>query len=49
MTIPRDTAAGMYSIRVGLFGDDSIFACSAPFEIAPAGEGGEELWGSYSY
>lgn len=39
----------MYSIRVGVFGDDSVYACSEPFEIEAAGEGGDELWGSYSY
>lgn len=41
VTIPVDSEAGKYKIRVGLFGDDSVYACSAAFEIAPAGE---TLW-----
>ena len=32
--IPEDTESGMYSIRVGRFEDDSLFGCSAAFEIA---------------
>eukprot|EP00752_Nemacystus_decipiens_P006737 g6056.t1 len=39
--IPVNTMAGMYKIRVGLFGDDSVYACSPAFEITPAGDG---LW-----
>lgn len=35
--VPSDTAAGMYKIRVGLFGDDSVFGCSETFEIVPPG------------
>lgn len=41
VTIPVGSAAGMYKIRVGLFGDDSVYACSPAFEITPAGE---SLW-----
>ena len=36
--VPADTDAGMYKVRVGLFGDDSVFACSDAFEIMPEGE-----------
>lgn len=35
--VPSDTAAGMYKIRVGLFGDQSVFACSDSFEVMPPG------------
>eukprot|EP00903_Cladosiphon_okamuranus_P010794 g10199.t1 len=41
VTIPVNSEAGMYKIRVGVFGDDSVYACSEPFEIVPAGE---DLW-----
>ncbi|CAM9363274.1 unnamed protein product [Hapterophycus canaliculatus] len=39
--IPANTEAGQYKIRVGVFGDDSIFACSPSFEVMPSGE---NLW-----
>lgn len=28
------SAEGMYKIRVGLFGDDSVYACSEAFEVS---------------
>lgn len=31
--IPLGTDPGVYSIRVGLFEDDSVFGCSEPFDI----------------
>lgn len=33
VVIPEDTTAGMYSIRVGRFDDDSLFGCSEEFEV----------------
>ncbi|CAM9687168.1 unnamed protein product [Ectocarpus sp. 8 AP-2014] len=33
VVIPADSEEGMYKVRVGLFGDDSIYACSPSFEI----------------
>ncbi|CBJ30120.1 EsV-1-163 [Ectocarpus siliculosus] len=39
IVIPRDSEGGMYKIRVGLFGDDSVFACSASFEVVPETQG----------
>lgn len=37
VVVPSTTSAGMYKIRVGLFGDDSVFACSDSFEVMPTG------------
>lgn len=42
MAIPASTESGMYRIRVGLFGEDDLFACSQEFEI---GQEGDALWG----
>ncbi|CAN0212948.1 unnamed protein product [Ascophyllum nodosum] len=39
--IPATTAAGFYVIRVGLFGEDSVYGCSEPFEVVAPGD---ELW-----
>ena len=36
--MPSDTSAGMYRIRVGIFGDESVYACSESFEVMPPGE-----------
>lgn len=33
VVIPADSEDGMYKIRVGLFGDDTIYACSPSFEV----------------
>lgn len=33
VTIPCDTPAGEYSVRVGRFEDPSLYACSAPFMV----------------
>lgn len=33
VTIPEDTDAGMYKVRVGRFEDDSLFDCSGEFEV----------------
>lgn len=38
--IPEDTASGEYSIRVGVYEDDSVFGCSDVFEIVA--EGGDD-------
>lgn len=34
--IPEDTPAGDYSIRVGVFEDDSVYSCSDVFEVEAA-------------
>ena len=39
--IPATTAAGFYVIRVGLFGEDSVYGCSELFEVVAPGD---ELW-----
>ena len=39
--IPASTPTGLYVIRVGLFGEDSVYGCSEPFEVVLPGE---ELW-----
>lgn len=31
--IPEDAEAGMYTIRVGDFEDDSVYGCSDEFEV----------------
>lgn len=31
--IPSETTDGMYKIRVGVFGDDSVYGCSDAFEV----------------
>ena len=41
VTIPESTPVGLYVIRVGVFGDDSIYGCSEPFEVVAPGE---DLW-----
>lgn len=33
VVIPQDIQAAMYSIRVGLFSDDSVFGCSGTFSV----------------
>lgn len=33
MVIPANSEDGMYKIRVGLFGDDTVYACSPSFEV----------------
>lgn len=33
VTIPDTTESGMYKIRVGVFGDDSVYDCSEAFEV----------------
>ncbi|CAM9309180.1 unnamed protein product [Sphacelaria rigidula] len=42
VVIPSDTEPGLYKVRVGLFGDDSVYDCSDTFEVM---EMGEDLWG----
>ncbi|CAN0212817.1 unnamed protein product [Ascophyllum nodosum] len=39
--IPASTPTGFYVIRVGLFGEDSVYGCSEPFEVVSPGD---ELW-----
>lgn len=41
VVMPEVARAGKYKIRVGLFGDDSVYACSPAFEVLPVGDG---LW-----
>lgn len=41
VVIPESTSAGVYVIRVGVFGDDSVYGCSEPFEVVAPGE---NLW-----
>ncbi|CAM9545282.1 unnamed protein product [Sphacelaria rigidula] len=36
IVMPTVEQAGMYSIRVGVFGDDSVYACSEEFEVFPS-------------
>lgn len=45
--IPADTSAGLYTIRVGKFSDDTIFGCSGAFEVVKEGAVGGGM--SYSY
>lgn len=33
VVMPESTPGGKYKIRVGLFGDDSVYACSETFEV----------------
>ncbi|CAM9817657.1 unnamed protein product, partial [Sphacelaria rigidula] len=35
VVMPTVTDAGMFKIRVGVFGDDSVYACAETFEIMP--------------
>lgn len=44
--IPFDTPSGMYSIRVGVFDDDTVFGCSDEFEVVS--EDDEEEGGGIS-
>ncbi|CAM9883384.1 unnamed protein product [Scytosiphon promiscuus] len=39
--IPAHSEAGEYKIRIGVFGNDSVYACSPSFEVMPAGD---SLW-----
>lgn len=39
--IPASTPVGLYVIGVGVFGDETVYGCSEPFEVV---EQGEELW-----
>lgn len=41
VVLPQTTSPGFYKIRVGLFGDDAVYACSEAFEIV---EMGDDLW-----
>lgn len=36
VVIPEDTPAGDYSIRVGVFEEDSLYGCSGAFEVEPS-------------
>lgn len=33
IVIPESTSSGMYRIRVGLFGDHTVYSCSEVFEV----------------
>lgn len=45
--IPSDAPSGMYSVRVGVFEDDSVYGCSGEFEIV--GEEDDDMSMSYRF
>eukprot|EP00904_Undaria_pinnatifida_P003642 jgi/Undpi1/13279/HiC_scaffold_8.g02941.m1 len=49
VTIPEDTVAGEYSIRVGRFEDESLFGCSGTFEVISEHDDSLSYEFSYSF
>lgn len=45
ITIPANTPAGLYSIRVGLAVDEWIYDCSDTFEIIAEDDNNDDLFG----
>ena len=49
VTIPENTVAGEYSIRVGRFEDESLFGCSGTFEVISEHDDSLSYEFSYSF